>query len=45
MVMANELVKRRLRDAEFPSRLSPHSFRVTEITACDYRLAGVAGMV
>jgi len=27
-----ELVKRRLRDAGLPSRLSPHSFRVTAIT-------------
>jgi len=27
-----ELVKRRLRDAGLPSRLSPHSFRVTMIT-------------
>ncbi len=28
-----ELVKRRLKDAGVPSRLSPHSFRVTAITA------------
>ena len=28
-----ELVKRRLKDAGLPSRLSPHSFRVTAITA------------
>jgi integrase/recombinase XerD len=28
-----ELVKRRLKDAGLPSRLSPHSFRVTTITA------------
>jgi site-specific recombinase XerD len=28
-----ELVKRRLRDAGLPSRLSPHSFRVTAITS------------
>ncbi len=27
-----ELVKRRLKDAELPTRLSPHSFRVTAIT-------------
>ena len=27
-----ELVKRRLKDAGLPSRLSPHSFRVTAIT-------------
>ena len=27
-----ELVKRRLKDAELPKRLSPHSFRVTAIT-------------
>ena len=27
-----ELVKRRLKDAGLPSRLSPHSFRVTGIT-------------
>jgi integrase/recombinase XerD len=26
------MVKRRLKDAGLPSRLSPHSFRVTEIT-------------
>ena len=28
-----ELVKRRLKDAGLPSRLSPHSFRVTAITS------------
>jgi integrase/recombinase XerD len=27
-----ELVKRRLKDAGLPSRISPHSFRVTSIT-------------
>ena len=27
-----ELVKRRLKDADLPTRLSPHSFRVTAIT-------------
>jgi integrase/recombinase XerD len=27
-----ELVKRRLKDAGLPERLSPHSFRVTAIT-------------
>jgi len=28
------MVKRRLKDALLPSRLSPHSFRVTTITDC-----------
>ena len=32
MVDVGKMMKRRLRDASLPSRLSPHSFRVTTIT-------------
>ena len=31
-VQVAKMMKRRLRDASLPSRLSPHSFRVTTIT-------------
>ena len=42
-----ELVKRRLKDAGLPSRLSPHSFRVTAITSlleqgCRWRMCNTS---